>query len=444
MSLNLSQSTQFKIKDLTLITKLGNVNIADIYQEINIYDSMFMPCIRGEILIQDAIGLSTRLLLDGSEYLSIEIQKGEEDSSSITTFKKTFRIYKQSNRENLNLNSEIYLLYFASEEMIFSEQQKINQSFNGTYTDIVNIVLKKYLSITSKKLNLIEDSKGLHTVIIPSLSPFDTMDWLSKRAVNSEGLPSFLFFENKYGYNFVSLSQLIKNESTMNINFEPKNISGSEKEEFYGAREARIIGSNDLIENIKNGVYSGKFIGIDPLTRKVNINNIDFNQTYGKTNYHLNKYPNFTAALNRQGKDSAQMFDSKVSLYTFATSRGSTAWVSQKDPKTGTIIDDTHSYVFQRAPIFANLLQTTIHLNLPGNFALTSGIIINLKMPLRTTKPDAGEGLDQYLSGKYIVTATRHVIKNNMHETIIEVATDSTNRPLLQAKTDKLIETIKL
>ena len=120
MSLNLSQSTQFKIKDLTLITKLGNVNIAGIFQEINIYDSMFMPCIRGEILIQDGIGLSSKLLLDGSEYLSMEILKDEE--SGATTFKKVFRVYKQSGRENATLNSETYLLYFASEEMIFSEQ----------------------------------------------------------------------------------------------------------------------------------------------------------------------------------------------------------------------------------------------------------------------------------------------------------------------------------
>jgi hypothetical protein len=433
MSLNLSQSTQFKIKDLTLITKLGNVNIAGIFQEINIYDSMFMPCVRGEILIQDAIGLSSKLLLDGSEYLSMEILKDEE--SGATTFKRVFIVYKQSGRENVNLNSEIYLLYFASEEMIFSEQQKINQSFNGTYTDIVNVILKKYLAIPNSKLGLIEQSKGIHTVIVPNLSPFDTTDWLSKRAVNSESLPSFLFFENKYGYNFVSLTQLIKQNPIMNINFEPKNIPGSKGEEFYGAREAKIVNSTNLIENIKNGVYSGKFIGIDPLTRKVSINNIDFTKTYGLSKTHLNKYPNFTGAVNRDNKDSAQMFNSKVSLYAFSSTRSSTPWVSQKDPKTGTIIDDTHAYVFQRAPILTNLLQTTIHLYLPGNFGLTSGGIINLRMPIRGTKPDAGEGLDQTLTGKYIITATRHVIKSDMHETVIEVATDSTNRPFAKLQT---------
>ena len=196
--------------------------------------------------------------------------------------------------------------------MIFSEQQKINQSFNGTYTDIVNVVMEKYLNVNSSKLGVVEKSKGLHTVIIPNLSPFDTMNWLCKRAVNEDSLPSFLFFENKYGYNFVSLKTIVEQKTIMDINFSPKNVQGSENEEFRGARDLQVIGSNDLIENIKNGVYAGKFIGIDPLTRKVSINQIDYNQTYSKAQKHLNKYPNFTAALNREGKDSSEMFNSKI------------------------------------------------------------------------------------------------------------------------------------
>jgi hypothetical protein len=435
MSLNLTQSTQFKIRTLSLITKVGVIDIAGIYQEINIYDSMFMPCVRGEILILDAIGLSSKLSLDGSEYLSMEISKDDELNSNSTVIKKTFRIYRQSERENLNQNSEAYLLYFASEEMIFSEQLNINQAFNGTHTEIVNVILKKYLKVSNKKLGIIENSKGLHSVVIPSLTPFEAVNWVSKRAINSESLPSFLFFENKYGYNFVSLSTLMKNAPIMDIGFGIKNIPGSEKTEFYGATEAKIVNSIDVIENIKNGVFSGKFIGIDPLTRRVSINKLDFKQTYGLSKTHLNKYPNFTGAINRDGKDSAQMFDSKISLYAFSSFRGSTPWVSQ-DPKTATIIDDTHKYVFQRAPILANLLQTTIHLNIPGNFAVTSGAIVNLSMPLRATKPDVGEELDETLSGKYIVTATRHIIKGDMHQTVIEVATDSTNRPFSTNQTN--------
>ena len=43
---------------------------------------------------------------------------------------------------NIQIFDEIYILYFASDEMVYSEKQKINQSFTGTYSDIVNVVLK--------------------------------------------------------------------------------------------------------------------------------------------------------------------------------------------------------------------------------------------------------------------------------------------------------------
>jgi hypothetical protein len=79
-----------------------------------------------------------------------------------------------------------------------------------------------------------------------------------------------------------------------------------------------------------------------------------------------------------------------------------------------------------------------MHLNLPGNFGLTSGALINLKMPLRSVKVAKDDGSDDYLSGKYIVTATRQIIKSDMHETVIELATDSTNRPLVKKQTSNM------
>ena len=108
---------------------------------------MFMPCIRGDILIQDAIGLASKLTLDGSEYISMEISKGDEPSDSATVLKKTFRIYKLGNRSNLNQNSELYILYFISEEMIYSMQKKINQSYKGLYSDIAEKVLRDNLKV---------------------------------------------------------------------------------------------------------------------------------------------------------------------------------------------------------------------------------------------------------------------------------------------------------
>ena len=442
MSLNISQSTQFVIKKLNLITKVGTENITGLYQELNIYDSMFMPCIRGDILIQDAIGLASKLTLDGSEYISMEISKGDEPSDSSTVLKKTFRIYKLGNRSNLNQNSELYILYFISEEMIYSMQKKINQSYKGLYSDIAQKVLRDNLKVPLNKIGIIDKTKGIHNVVVPNLSPFDTLSWLMKRSINNENLPNIFFYENKYGYNFASLSTIVNLPVTTNINFEPKNIGTLRSQEFYGARDMILNSQFDLMENISNGVYAGKFIGLDPLTRKVNIAKIDYLQTYSRTNKHLNSNPNFTGGRNREGKDSAQMFDSKISLYSFETERDKSDWVKTNEIQTGKIIDDTHSYVFQRAPILTNLLQTTIHLNVPGNFAFTSGTVVRLKMPLRAVGTN-NDNKDATLDGKYIITAARHMIKGDIHETVIEVVTDSTNKPFTISQNSDMLEAIK-
>lgn len=436
MALNLSQSTQFKVKELTLHTKLGSVNIANIYQEINIFDSVFMAAMKGDILINDAIGLADKLLLDGSEYISMKITKDDEVTG--TVFEKTFRIVSLANRKNVNQNSETYVIHFVSEEMVLSMQQKINQSFTGIYSDMVKKVMNNVLRVPAKRIANIEQTKGVHSVVIPTLSPFDAMEWVTKKAINSEGLPNMLFFENKAGYNFISLSTLISRTPITTINFEPKNISESRDDEFLGARDVRVVNQFNHLDNIENGVYAGKFFGIDPLTRKVRINQIDYLQTYKKTNKHLNKYPNFAGGKNRTGKDSAQMFDSKISLYVFSSLRAGTPYIATNDSKTGTIIDDTHSYVFQRAPIFANLLQTTLHINMPGNFGLSSGYVVNVKMPSRSAKTDNQDVLDDSLTGKYLITATHHMITPEKHVTILEAATDSTNRVFTTYQTGEM------
>ena len=113
MSFNIKQTTQFAINKLVINSKLGSFNLASIFEELNIFDSILMPCMSGNILIKDSIGLSKRLLFDGSEFLDIDISKSDESSG--TNIVKTFRIFKQSDRSNINQTSEVYVLHFVSE-----------------------------------------------------------------------------------------------------------------------------------------------------------------------------------------------------------------------------------------------------------------------------------------------------------------------------------------
>ena len=58
MTLDVNQSTQFEIRELTLVVKGGSIDITKVFEEINLYDSLFLPVISGNILIRDSIGLS--------------------------------------------------------------------------------------------------------------------------------------------------------------------------------------------------------------------------------------------------------------------------------------------------------------------------------------------------------------------------------------------------
>jgi len=142
--------SKFSINELAIVTKAGKLDISKLFQEINIFDSLLSPVMSGAVVIIDSIGLSSKLLFDGSEVLLVNI--GKDTDSSSFRLKKAFRIYRQSNRATLQQNAETYTLEFVSDEFIFSEQQKINQSYKTTYSDVVNKILVNYLKVPEQKL----------------------------------------------------------------------------------------------------------------------------------------------------------------------------------------------------------------------------------------------------------------------------------------------------
>ena len=131
----LTDSQQFFINELTIVSKGGSIDIKEIFSEIDIFDSLYMPVMSGKILISDATGLSSRLMFDGSEVLLIDITKTSD--SDVGQFRKAFRIYKQTDRVSVSERQENYILSFVSDELIFSDQQRVNQAYKMTYMEMV-------------------------------------------------------------------------------------------------------------------------------------------------------------------------------------------------------------------------------------------------------------------------------------------------------------------
>ena len=427
MSLEIKDSGQFKVNEIIVVTKAGPIDITSIYIELNIHDSLLLPAMSGSVLIVDSIGLTGKLLFDGSESILINISK--DINSDTASFKKAFRVYRQSNRKNVNQNSESYVLHFVTDELIYSDQQKINQSFEDSYSNIADNILTDYLKVPKKQLAIHESTSGIRKVIIPNLRPLEAIQWCAKRSLDIQNSPNFLFYNNIVGYNFVSLSTLLTLKQIMDIRLEPKNLRQRNSiEEMSVATSYEVLLQNDTIDKTRNGVNAGRFIGFDPMTRMFLNRNIGYGNHYNLMK-HGNDTPNFTSIKNRAGQKNDEAYDSKKVLSLFGTARKYSEYIKNNDPASISKDESYENYVFQRRAILENLIAKRLKLVMPGNFQLTSGFNVYLSAPSYARKEKGDSNEDISLTGKYIIIATRHIIGYNKHETIIEIASSSTNIP---------------
>lgn len=425
--MNIVEPTQYRIQELFIQTKAERISLENMFEELNLFDSLFLPVISGNILIVDAVQLSKRLVLDGSEVIAMTLSKGS--NTGFASFKKSYRIYKQSDRKNINQTSESYMLHFVSDELIFSEQQKVNQSYETTYSSVIQKILAQYLKVPEKSRGSFQESYGVRKIVIPNLSPLDAIEWCSKRALGPKNSPEYLFFCNAEGYNFISLSVLLTKNPVLNISFTPKNIGdGNEFYEMSQARSYEVLSQFDLLDRMKNGVNAGKFLGFDPMTRTFGSQELSFDQIYNLIQ-HANKTPIDTEIHNRdQATTTKTTYDTKQALNVYNQIRGKSTYVKENDPASISKNEPYEQIVAQRKALLSNLMTRRLKIVMPGNFQLTSGKNVNFETSGFGVHSKGQDGVqDTSVSGKYIITGTRHILSLTRHTTVIEVASDSTN-----------------
>jgi hypothetical protein len=82
------------------------------------------------------------------------------------------------------------------------------------------------------------------------------------------------------------------------------------------------------------------------------------------------------------------------------------------------------TYVPNRTAQIALANYTVVKLTIPGDSGLTVGRTIEFN--LMSLKPETNEKqLDKFYSGKYLVTAVRHIIQPNKYQTVLEISKDS-------------------
>ena len=390
----------------------------------------------GNVMLTDSVGLIDRLAMTGFDYLKLKFRKSTKVKESYDT-EKYFRIYRVSERILNNNNTETYTLHFCSEELLLSEQTKISKSYSGKkISEIIYDILSNNLKVDKKFIRM-QETDGLYDFVIPYKKPFEAINWLTSYAkpIGKEGA-DFLFYENSEGFNFYSLQNLFNQKTYMKYAYIPRNLgdlknskTGELGRNLLGIKSYTFLDTFDSLYGTVSGAFANRLITIDPLTRTYRDTNFDYLKYFDKAK-NLNKNPIVPDLKNRLGKTANESYDSVLKVMVSNANQKKALGISDEPWSVANDIR-AESYVPNRTAQLSLSHYSRIRLFVAGDPNLTAGMLIEITLPSKRSADGTGNyvgEIDPINSGKYIITAVRHIMDHTgKYETILEIVKDSYN-----------------
>jgi hypothetical protein len=412
------------------IEKLELKSVNGFYQDISnqvigiqIFEDIFAPFITGTLIIKDSLDLLNVFPLTGEEYLSIRITTPTLPRGAI---QGDFYVFKMTNREVLGDRAIVYELHFITQEAVIDMNKRISKKFEGKPSEIAKIILTdKDVGLQLTKAVNIEESSNKIKYISNFWSPVRNMTYLCDHAYNTKESPSYVFFENRAGYNFVTLDSLYDNSDyieyftydkfvrdTTNSGGDARNIV----EEYKRISRIAVPTAFDYMERLDGGMIGSKQYSFDLTSKNVDIKEYDMFEDWEKNN-HTNLYP---LASNK----SIYRYNAKI-LNRYRH------WGNFNDGN-----DSSNSnYLQKRMSIMKMIDAAKIEITVPGRTQYTVGqkVLVELDKMEPVQKKDS-DTLDSVLSGAYIIGAINHFIDREKHECVMELFKDSLLKDINKAK----------
>jgi hypothetical protein len=208
--------------------------------------------------------------------------------------------------------------------------------------------------------------------------------------------------------------------------------------EVFNVLGYEILKSFNVIEGISSGTFANRLVTIDPLLR--NYKTTDFNYiNYHNKSKSLNENPVVNNLKNRFGNT---LYETPQACFKLSGTNSGWDKVDYIKARPGSVTKDmfVETFFSQRKSQISLANYTRAKLYIAGDPNVTVGTTIEFDL---LSQDPASEGdpkqLDPYYSGKYLVTAVRHIIQTAAYNTIIEIVKDSLPQPYLEVDNERPI-----
>jgi hypothetical protein len=419
----IKNSKDYALTNLTLLSSVGSLDLKNTFEEISYNEDLFNNSLSGYVYIIESSGLIETAAMNGTEFLRLTFSKFGDSSNQID---KLFRVYKVGKRKlEGTMYKESYVLYFCSEELLLSEQYKISKRYRDSLiSDIVSDVLTNYLKVPNNKSGTVETTYGKYDFIIPTLKPFDAINYVTNYARPNPQNPGadMLFYEDKNGFQYRSLQSLMRQPSYYTYTYKPKNIDSKDlNTDTHNVLTYEFLDSFDTLNGITSGTFANQLISLNPLTRTKKVTNFDYT-VYSRQAKLLNSYGIIDDSTNRNGDNLGQASQSMLKLIFSNFDSGSNSYVAGVPGASGNDIY-AETFIPYRTAQLGLANYTRLRISVPGDCNLTVGRVLTFNLSSRNL---ANKGaLDKYYSGNYFITGVRHLIDLTSFRTILEITKES-------------------
>jgi hypothetical protein len=403
-------------------------NIGAVVSELNLFEHIDKPYITGKILFVDNARVIERLNLSGTEKVLVKIRIEEEDS--ILYIEKNFYIEEITKSIKTNDDTEIVGISIIEDIAYISQLSRISKSFRGSPSAIIQRVIEDHLN---RKLFNLSEKEYTETypmrVVVPNMTPIDTINWIKDRASTNNGMPFFLFStlcDDRIRY--LDLETMIKlnplNISTREYSYVqgvPNNANAADKVlSSYMINSYNHTSNENQLYLARKGAIGSTYNFIDTMTNTTLTKKINADDIFKRIEFPSNQ--------NEPSYDSKSKFQESV-MHEYDTTE-----ISQISP-TVTYDDDTfnyyeskdvntHMHKAESRALRYFLHKSAIDINVPGrNFLYKDtnksiGNVIRISFKANEVSLDennATNNRDKKKSGNYFIYAARHVFQANQY-----------------------------
>lgn len=412
----LSKAGDVKIENVSLISAQGRIHdVTPQVVGIEIYEDIFAPFITGKLFIKESQGLISLLPLIGEE--TVQFRVSTPSLPDETAYEGQFVIYKMDDKNKVQGRELSYVLHFISREAIIDLNKKVSRAYKGKISDIVTEIIKSSdgldAEVTEKKFN-VEPTKNDTMFISNFWNPVRSIQYASENAFNENDSPTFVFFENKYGLNWLSLDTMYDGQtlhSFISDNYSAKvNKDGGSRrsieEDYRRVLELNTTVDFNYLDRLQSGMYGSEIIYYDLLSQQYVHKGLvpEWND-----HKHLNPNPVWTKDVSARPKS--------VLIYGKQYYNNFEGF----DDKTA----NTKSIQLRRA-LLAQAEAYKVTINVFGRCDYTAGQKVYLEIPKNRQIEDNDQAaVDEIQSGHYLIGAIVHSINRQSHECTMELIKDS-------------------